>query len=97
MHSAVNVLFFTILLLCNNFAYVAGSKEYCEQKEEMLSDDNDSKNNDEIVMHSIGKESISEKKKENSNGIADSAKHEDKNGDEKDEEGLTEQLVRKMA
>ena len=40
---------------------------------------------------------LSEKKKENSNGKADSAKHEDKNGDEKDEEGLTEQLVRKMA
>ena len=35
---------------------MAGSKEYCEQKEEMLSDDNDSENNDEIVMHGIGKE-----------------------------------------
>ena len=48
---------------------MTGSKEYCEQKEdEILSDDNDRENNDEIDVHGVGKEGISEKKKENSNG-----------------------------
>lgn len=87
-----SLLYYYVIILPN----VAGSKEYCEQKEdEILSDDSDSENNDAIDVHGIGKESISEKKKENSNGKADSTKHEDKNGDEKDGEGLTETVSEK--
>ena len=52
----------------------------------MLSDDNDSENNEEIDVQGAGKESISEKNEENNNGKANSTKHEEKNRDEKDEE-----------
>ena len=86
------LLYYYVISLSN----VAGSKEYCNQKEnEMLSDGNDNEINDEIDTYGIGKESISKKKKENSNGKADSTKHEDNNGDEKDEEGLTETVSEK--
>ena len=87
-----SLLYYYVIILPN----VAGSKEYCKQKEdEMLSDDNDSEINDEIDVYGIGEESISEKKKENSNGKADSTKYEDKNGDEIDEKGLTETISEK--